>query len=49
MAELIFLVIVVAFFALAAALVVGCDRILGPDDSVDQAAGEPSAREEVRA
>lgn len=35
MADLVFVAIIVAFFALAAALVAGCDRIIGPD-TLDQ-------------
>jgi hypothetical protein len=32
MADAVFLAIIVAFFALAAALVMACDRIIGRDD-----------------
>lgn len=32
MADVLFVVVVVAFFAVAAAFVVACDRIIGPDD-----------------
>ena len=32
MADALFVVVVVAFFALAAAFVVACDRIIGPDE-----------------
>jgi len=32
MEDLIYIVVVLAFFALAALFVVGCDRIIGPDD-----------------
>ena len=40
MADVLFVVVVVAFFALAAAFVVACDRIIGPDVLPD--AGEPA-------
>lgn len=36
MADVLFVVVVVAFFALAAAFVVACDRIIGPDQLPDQ-------------
>ena len=32
MADVLFVAVVVAFFALAAAFVVACDRIIGPDE-----------------
>ncbi len=32
MEDLIYVAVVLAFFALAALFVVGCDRIIGPDD-----------------
>lgn len=35
MADVLFVVVVVAFFALAAAFVVACDRIIGPDELPD--------------
>ncbi|QXC59797.1 hypothetical protein KSP35_15610 [Aquihabitans sp. G128] len=43
MADLLFLVVTVAFFAVAAGFTVLCDRIIGPDrDHGDpQGAGEP--------
>jgi hypothetical protein len=37
MTDVLMLAIVAAFFLLAGALVVGCDRILGPDASVGEA------------
>ena len=44
MADVLFVVVVVAFFALAAAFVVACDRIIGPDDLSDapEVAGDRS-------
>ena len=36
MADVLFVAVVVAFFALAAAFVVACDRIIGPDDVADR-------------
>ncbi len=43
MTDLIFVVIVLAFFAVSVLLVVGCDRIIGPDPAPASAArdGEP--------
>jgi hypothetical protein len=32
MADVLFVAVVVAFFALAAVFVVACDRIIGPDE-----------------
>ena len=32
MADVLFVVVVAAFFALTAAFVVACDRIIGPDE-----------------
>lgn len=32
MADVLFVLVVVAFFAVAAAFVVACDRIIGPDE-----------------
>jgi len=37
--DVLMLVIVAAFFALAGALVVACDRILGHDDTPGEAGG----------
>lgn len=45
--DVLMLSIVAAFFLLAGALVVGCDRILGYDDSLDDGeahADEPGGR-----
>jgi hypothetical protein len=33
MADLVFMVVLVAFFALAGLFVVACDRIIGPDEA----------------
>ena len=43
MSDVIFVVIVLAFFAVAALLVVGCQRIIGPDPAPSTAArdGKP--------
>jgi hypothetical protein len=32
MADLIYLAVIIAFFAVAAAFVVACDRIIGPEE-----------------
>ncbi len=32
MADIVFVVVTIAFFALCAAFVVGCDKLIGPDD-----------------
>lgn len=42
MADVLFVAVVVAFFAFAAVFVVACDRIIGPDELPDQAAPAPS-------
>jgi hypothetical protein len=34
MADLVFIAVIVAFFGLAALLVIGCERIIGPDEGV---------------
>jgi len=47
MADVVFVTAVVAFFALAAAFVVACDRIIGPDELPDPAA--PTDDEAVEA
>ena len=41
MADLLFIAITIAFFAIAAGFVKLCDRIIGPDDATDLALGEP--------
>lgn len=46
MADLVYVLVVVAFFALTALFVVGCDRIIGPDEvpeSVGDVDAEPAA------
>lgn len=47
MADVLFVLVVVAFFALAAAFVVACDRIIGPDELPD--AGAPAADDALEA
>ncbi len=47
MADVLFVVVVVGFFALTAAFVVACDRIIGPDDLPDPAA--PAEDEAIEA
>ena len=42
MADFMFVVVVIiGFFALAWALVIGCDRIVGPDDGVPDTESTP--------
>jgi hypothetical protein len=43
MADFIFIIVMVAFFALAALFVKACDLIIGPDDVAlaERATGEP--------
>lgn len=45
-ADLWVVLTVVAFFALSVALVRGCDRIIGPDESSDLAADESESTNE---
>jgi hypothetical protein len=40
LADLVFVLIVVAFFALAAGYVALCDRIIGPDPDPDSSASD---------
>jgi len=47
-ADVIFVVVIIAFFALAALLVRACDHIIGPEESVLSAADE-AARDEFAA
>ncbi len=50
MADLLYLLVLVAFFALMVVFVRVCERIVGPDDvdgTVDAAADDPVAPEEV--
>jgi hypothetical protein len=43
MADLWFVLVIIAFFGLCVALVWGCDRIIGPDDAepLDESTNEP--------
>ena len=43
MADLIYVVVIIAFFALAALFVVACDRIIGADDAAATGTREPTA------
>jgi hypothetical protein len=45
MSDVIFIAIVLAFFALAVLLVVGCDRIIGPDPAPSSAARDGGLEE----
>ena len=45
MADLIFVLVVCAFFGLAALLVRACDRIIGPEESVVPVADQTVASE----
>jgi hypothetical protein len=45
MSDVIFVVIVLAFFAVAVLLVVGCDRIIGPDPAPSTAARDGEVEE----
>lgn len=53
MADLIYIAVIIAFFALAALFVVACDRIIGADDSAVTGtrapAPEPEPLEEAAA
>jgi hypothetical protein len=49
MADLVVIVGVAAFFAIAAWYVAGCDRIIGRDDDVSAPATDGGARGEVAA
>jgi hypothetical protein len=48
-ADLIFVAIIIAFFALAALFVVACDHIIGADDSATTGTREPAPLDEVKA
>jgi hypothetical protein len=48
-ADLIFVAVIVAFFALAALFVAACDRIIGVDDSAVSGTRERSPHEEAKA
>ena len=41
MLDLVYVAVVVAFFVVAAAYVVACDRIIGPDEDDGIGAGRP--------
>jgi len=56
MADVVFVLVTIAFFALCAAFVVGCDKLIGPDDEylrvdADESGddGEPSESDPVAA
>ena len=49
MADLIYVGVLIAFFALAALFVRACDHIIGVDDSAATGSREPEPQEEVRA
>ena len=48
MADLIYIAVIIAFFALAALFVVACDRIIGADESADTGTREPAPLDEVK-
>jgi hypothetical protein len=48
-ADLIFVAIIIAFFALAALFVVACDHIIGADDSATTGTREPAPHTEAKA
>ena len=49
MADLIYVAVLVAFFALAALFVRACDHIIGADDTAATGSREPASDDEVRA
>lgn len=49
MADLLFVGVVVAFFALTALFVVACDRIIGPDEFPETLEGPAEPSDEVAA
>jgi len=49
MADLVVVIGVLAFFAISALLVIGCDRIIGPDTDALTTEPADAAREEVAA
>lgn len=49
MADLIYVAVIIAFFALAALFVAACDHIIGADDSGVTGTREPTPHEEVQA
>lgn len=49
MADVVFVLITIAFFALSAAFVVGCDRLIGPDDGPVTSDASPAESEDLAA
>ena len=47
MADLIFVAVFIAFFALAGLFVVACDRIIGAEDAAETGTREPAPLEEA--
>ena len=47
MADVIYVAVIVAFFALAALFVVACDRIIGADEAAVTGTREPAPLEEA--
>ena len=47
--DVLFVAVVVAFFALAAVFVVACDRIIGPDEIAETGSAPAEAVDEVAA
>jgi len=48
-ADLIYIAVLIAFFAVAALFVVACDHIIGADDSAVTGTREPAPLDEVKA
>jgi hypothetical protein len=46
MADLLVVLVTVAFFGVCVALVWGCDRVIGPDDPTDLVTDEPTSSSE---
>ena len=49
MADLIYVAVLIAFFALAGLFVVACDRIIGAEDAAASGTREPAPLDEVKA
>ena len=49
MADLIYVAVIIAFFALAALFVVACDHIIGADNADVTGTREPAPHDEVKA
>ena len=49
MADLIYVAVIIAFFAVAALFVVACDHIIGADESAVSGTREPAPIDEVKA